>query len=87
VNPLTTGESILGTLTATFGSTVFNPSAVTSLNIYWGSNESLPINPAMQPSVITGGTFLATAAVIPEPSSALLLCVAAALTASRRRKE
>jgi len=72
-------EIIVGRLTAEWdGLTAFAPDRVTSLNVFWGSDPLLPINPSIQqPSRITGGTFLTTVTV-PEPSTYALLLVTAA---------
>jgi hypothetical protein len=91
----TAGESIFGTLTASWASDVFDPSAVTSLNVFWGLDILLQQDPTTQPSQITGGTFLASATLegpqaIPEPgtwaAAALLVVAAGAVRLARRAK-
>lgn len=72
-NDISTGESISGLLNATWNSTTFAPGAITSLNVFWGSNLSLPFNPSTQPSAISGGTYLTSVNVVPEPSFAAAL--------------
>jgi len=82
-NDFAPGESIVGTVTATWSITAFDPTQVTSLDVYWGYDDSLPASPADQPSAITGGTYLTSVSTVPEPSSALLI-VAGALILARR---
>jgi len=86
-NDLTTGQSIFGTLNATWNSAAFVPERVSTLNVFWGYNENLPVDPSTQPSGITGGTFL-TSVVVPEPSTYALLVMtgAGALWLARRRR-
>jgi hypothetical protein len=75
-------EGLAGTVTATWSSTAFNPSQVTSLDVYWGNSGSL------DPNAITSGTYLTSVAVIPEPSTSALLFAGAVATfiVFRRRK-
>ena len=85
-NALAVGETIDGIVSATWDAPAFDPAAVASLNLFWGSNDSLPFDPSTQPSVIAGGTFL-TSVVVPEPSTyaLLLMTSAGALWWTRRR--
>jgi hypothetical protein len=95
VDEFSAGESIFGTLTATWASDVFDPSAVTSLNVFWGLDILLPQDPTIQPSQITGGTYLTSVTLaappaIPEPgtwaAAALLVVAATAVRLARRRQ-
>lgn len=77
---LVANSTFSGVYSASFDSTVFDPSAVESLQFYWGGGGNTSI-----PSWTVGGTFLGAASV-PEPTSALLLGFAAlGIVASRRR--
>ena len=77
------GETINGSVAATWGGTAFNPLAVSSLNVFWGANITISgWEVTFHP---TGGRFLTS--VVPEPSSlSLLLAGGAVLMAGRRRK-
>lgn len=75
LDDLTDGESISGTLTASWGITAFDPSQVTSLEVRWGTDG------------FALGSVIATASVVPEPTSFVLLEVAAlGLILARRRR-
>lgn len=64
-NSFSPGENFNGHFSAQWAAAVFNPSAVSSLNVYWGSGSV---------GDITAGTFLASAPVnLPEPSSVALI--------------
>ena len=79
------GETINGSVAATWGSTAFNPLAVSSLNVFWGINIITTIMPVTVTADVDGGRFLTS--VVPEPSSlSLLLAGGAVLMAGRRRK-
>jgi hypothetical protein len=81
-------QPIFGTLNASWNTNAFNPAAVASINVFWGADNLLPINPAIQqPSRITGGKLLTTV-VVPEPSTCALLAMSAAgaLWWARRRR-
>ena len=81
---LDVGSALSGTLTGSWSSTAFDPSAVTSLNFYWGQ------------SYVTGGdapgdsgTFLGSASLSAVPdtgSTAALLGVGVAALAFARRR-
>jgi hypothetical protein len=58
------GETVSGTLTANWMTDTFDPSQVTTLDVYWGYNGGLA----------NDGTYL-TSVAIPEPSSHLLVAV------------
>ncbi|HMP80503.1 MAG TPA: PEP-CTERM sorting domain-containing protein [Pirellulaceae bacterium] len=73
-NNLSVGETVSGHLTASWDSDVFDPSQVTSLDVFWGWNGGLA----------NTGTYLASVNVIPEPSSVLLLGLGLVLSVSRR---
>ena len=76
-------KEISGTITATWSSPAFNPSQVTSLNVYWSDNGSL------DPNRITSGTYLTSVAVAPEPATTALVVLGAAVatfSVLRRRK-
>lgn len=84
LNDFAAGESISGTVSATWSITAFDPSQVTSLDVYWGYNDALPADPATQPSAITGGTYLTTVSTVPEPSAVLLIGAGALVLGCRR---
>lgn len=67
---------INGAFTASFSTEAFDPSQVSSLNFYWGRNDT----PA------DSGTYLGTAAVVPEPTGFALLAAGAGLAGLRRRR-
>lgn len=72
INPFTVGQAINGLVQATWSRTVFNTAeAPPSLNLYWGIDATLPVDPSTQPSIITGGTLQN----VPEPSAISLLAV------------
>ena len=78
-DPPVAGNSLEGTLVGSFSSTVFNPSAVTSLEFYWGFTAESP----------TSGTFLGSASLSAVPdtgSTAALLGVGVAALAFARRR-
>ena len=68
--------AINGTFTANFSTTAFDPSQVSTLNFYWGRTDT----------AADSGTFLGTAAVVPEPSSVILLLGGVAIAGLRRRR-
>ncbi len=75
-------DDLSGTVTATWSSTVFDPSIFSRLDVLWGDyygaiNIDSPISP--------GGTIL-TSIVVPEPSSLLLLGLGAATLISHRHR-
>lgn len=76
-NNLATGETVSGTLTATWSSTAFDPSAIGFLNVFWGTGSS---------DIVNTGTLLTTAAPVPEPSAALLAALGSFPLLSRSRK-
>ena len=76
---LIAGSQLNGNLVGSFSSTVFDPSAVTSLNFYWGWNGAGPIT----------GTLLGSASTSAVPdtgSTAALLGVGVAALAFARRR-
>jgi len=75
--PLAVGNEVSGFLTATWNVTAFDPSQVTSLDVYWGWNGG-PINT---------GTYLTSVSVVPEPSAMTLVafCVLGCASIRRRR--
>lgn len=75
-NELAAGESISGTFTGTWSSTTFDPSQVSSLNLFWGSDDLSSIN--------TGALLGAVA--VPEVSSVSLLIAGAAVVLPIRRR-
>ena len=77
-NDLATGETVSGTLTATWTSTAFDPSVINDLNVYWGASGSL--------AAVNSGTFLTTISPVPEPSAALLVAFSAFPLLRRTRK-
>lgn len=79
-SPLAANETIMGTVTATWATPLLNPAAVTSVAIYWGSE-----NDVAAPNT---GTLLGNAAVVavPEPTGAALLVCSLAAVAGRRRR-
>ena len=58
-NDFSTGEAISGTLNANWSSTAFDPSQVTSLDVFWGASSSPPIG-------ISNGSILLTTVAVPE---------------------
>jgi len=79
-NDFATDEAINGSFSATWGSTTFTPSAVGSLDVYWGGDTSLA-----DLQVIESGSLLTTIAV-PEPTSALLLGLGSLCLVFRRSR-
>ena len=76
---LVPGAPLEGTLAGSFSSTVFNPSAVTSLEFYWGYTAESPAS----------GTLLGSASLSAVPdtgSTAALLGVGVAALAFARRR-
>ena len=76
---LVAGDSLEGTLTGSWSSSVFDPNAVTSLNFYWGYNGPGP----------TTGTLLGSASLSAVPdtgSTAALLGVGVVALAFARRR-
>jgi hypothetical protein len=66
-------QDLLGTITANWSSVAFNPSQVTSLDVYWSDSGSL------DPSSITKGTYLTSVQIVPEPSTTTTLLLAGAM--------
>lgn len=66
-NDFTDGEAILGSLTATWSTTAFDPSQLSMLDVYWGNDDNN--------GVVGTGIYL-TSVTVPEPSS---LCIVALL--------
>jgi hypothetical protein len=58
-NDFSIGEAISGTLNANWSSTAFDPSQVTSLDVFWGAGSSPPIG-------ISNGSILLTTVAVPE---------------------
>lgn len=77
-NSFSPGENFNGHFSAQWASAIFDPSQVSSLNIYWGSG---PVGD------ITAGTFLDSAPVnLPEPSSVALIGLTAFGYLLRRKR-
>jgi hypothetical protein len=74
---LTPGQAISGTFSATWSTPVFDPAAVTELDVSWGNAGG---------STIGGGVLLAGSVPVPEPSGAALLLSGLAVAAGRRRR-
>ena len=76
---MTQGSDFTGTLTSSWSSTVFDPNAVSELNVYWGYETS---------NNYTSGSLLGSASsAVPDTGStaALLGAGVAALAFARRR--
>lgn len=74
---LSPGESIAGTVSASWASTAFDPSAVDAIDVYWGVSNST--------SGLAGGIFIDTLTV-PEPSAGLMIGIATICLAAVRKK-
>jgi len=72
---LASSAALNGTFSATWSGAPLDPTAVTSLDLYWG-NTSGP----------TTGVYLGSMAVVPEPSSVILLLGGVAIAGLRRRR-
>ncbi len=68
-NTFVAGDAVNGTLSASWSSNVFAPSAVTSLNVYWGFGDYAPAIESIENGVFLGS---GSVTVVPEPSSSLL---------------
>jgi len=78
---LIVGDDLNGSYTASWSSSAFAPSEITSLDFYWGGGDI-----ADSPDAIVNGVFLGSVNV-PEPSSICLLgCGVCCFASLRRRK-
>jgi hypothetical protein len=77
-SPLTAGEAISGTFSATWSTTAFDPAAVTQLNVQWGSTNGSSVGDGVQLALVPVN--------VPEPSGAALLLTGLAVAAGRRRR-
>ncbi|MES2705470.1 MAG: hypothetical protein V4726_02595 [Verrucomicrobiota bacterium] len=82
---LSPGEVIEGTLSGRWASAAFDVSQVSSLNVFWGSNESLGYSGATTGGVLVGDHIPVNANPAPEASSPLMLGLTGLLTLRRRR--
>jgi hypothetical protein len=73
---LAPNEAINGTVKASWASVAFDPSQVSTLNVFWGADQN---------GSILGGTLLSQVSV-PEPTWGLLIVLGAAGLASRRKR-
>jgi hypothetical protein len=79
-SPLTAGEAISGTFSATWSTPAFDPAAVTQLNVQWGSTNGSSVGDGVQLALVPVN------APVPEPSGAALLLTGLAVAAGRRRR-
>jgi len=75
-NDFANGEAISGSLTATWNTTAFDPSQVTTLEVYWGNDDSS--------GLVGTGTYL-TSVAVPEPSSWCFVALSCIALVIRRR--
>jgi hypothetical protein len=78
---LTTNEDITGTFSATWGATNFDPSAVSSLDFYWGTGIGFD-----EAGDTVDGKFLGSASISDTGSTAALLGAGVAALALARRR-
>jgi hypothetical protein len=74
---LSEGETISGSVTATFSPGTFDVTQVSQIDVVWGRDAALP--------TVSGGAFQGIIAV-PEPSSLLLIGLGAAGFVTRRKR-
>lgn len=78
--PLASGDVIDGIFTATWSSTVFNPTAATGgTKLYWGTEN-------FDEDSVTSGVLLGDVSTVPEPSGVMLGAIALAMVAGRRKR-
>ena len=77
-NPLVPGEAISGRVTANWNSQAFDPTAVSSLNVYWGAADDLSLTTGVLVDTVTVG--------VPEPAAATLIGAFLVGTATVRRR-